>query len=205
MRITVMCAVPFKRIDGGPTCTDGRGGQIYHQATPGFFVKSTSRFSVGVAVSFLLEYAPGDIEVSHLEYVIGTARMSGEIIGTTRNDFVLNPYSPQSFKSTTEHLATYENIPLSIECSSDDFGLIELSWALKVDTHTDPIEVSQAVFVRIWTHPDIEDALSSEEYDAWQRKTLRTAKRSNESAVASLLNFISNPSAWYRKVSMRRS
>lgn len=174
MRITVMCAVPSRRLDGGPTCVDGRGGQIYHQATPGFFVKSTLNFSVGVAVSFLLEYGPDDVEVEHLEYVVGTARMFGEVIGTTRNDFALNPYAPELCKSNTKRLATYENIPLSIECSCGDFGLIELSWALKVDTHPDPVEVGQNVYVRSWTHPDVEDEMiSSEEYDAWLMKEIR--------------------------------
>ena len=90
-------------------------------------MKSASAFSIGVAVSFLLEYGPEDVEVTHLEYVIGTARMSGEVIGITRNDFVLNPFAPLSCKTSTKRLAAYENIPLSIECSCDDFGLIELS------------------------------------------------------------------------------
>ncbi len=204
MRITVMCAVPFKRLDGGPTSVDRRGGQIYHHATPGFFVKSASCFSVGVAVSFLLEYGPEEVEVSHLEYVVGTARMFGEVIGITRNDFVLNPYAPQSFKSNTGQLATYENIPLSIACSCDDFGLIELYWALKVDTRTDPVDVSQTVYLRSFTHPDGEIAISSEEYDAWQLRTLRTTKLSSKPAVASVLRFVSNPAAWHRERSVGR-
>ena len=170
MKTTIMCSVPFRRMDAGPTCVDRRGGQIYHHATPGFYVKSPSAFSIAVAVSFLLEYEPEDVEVSHLEYVIGTARMSGKVIGTTRNDFVLNPFAPQSWKANTKRLATYENIPLSIECSCDDFGLIELSWALKIDTQTNPVEVCQTVYVRSFTLYDGVDAISSEEYDAWQIK-----------------------------------
>ena len=96
--------------------------------------------------------------------------MSGKVIGTTRNDFVLNPFAPQSWKANTNRLATYENIPLSIECSCDDFGLIELSWALKIDTQTNPVEVCQTVYVRSFTLYDGVDAISSEEYDAWQIK-----------------------------------
>lgn len=68
--------------------------------------------------------------------------MFGQVIGTTRNDFVLNPHAPLACKSTTQRLATYENIPLHIECSCDDFGLIELTFALKVDTYADPVEAN---------------------------------------------------------------
>ncbi len=170
MKTTIMCSVPFRRMDHGPTCVDGRGGQIFHHATPGFYVKSASAFSIGVAVSFLLEYGPEDVEVTHLEYVIGTARMSGDVIGITRNDFVLNPFAPLSCKTNTKRLATYENIPLSIECSCDDFGIIELSWALKIDTHTNPVEVSQTVYVRSLSLHDGVDAISYKEYGAWQIK-----------------------------------
>ena len=175
MRITLMCAVPFARMDGGPRCADGRGGQIYHQATPCFFVESASRFSIGVAASFLLEYSAEDIEISHLDYVLVTARMSGKAIGSTQNDFLLNPYSPLSINSRDRRLATYENVPLSVACSSDEVGLIELSWALKVDMRPDPIEVSQTVWVRSVAQADVEYAISTEEFDAWQLNELKAS------------------------------
>lgn len=203
MKITVMCAVPFKRIDYAPECVDRRGGQIYHDALPGLYMKTPSSFAIGVALSFLLEYEPEDVEVSHLECVMGTAKMFGEVISKTQNDFVLNPCAPLGCKSTTQRLATYENIPLHIECSCDDFGLIELSWALKVDTYADPVEARQTVHVRSWTHPDVQDAISSEEYDAWQKDSLRTAKP-NKPAEPSLLGFMPGPTVWFRERYMRR-
>ncbi len=84
MKIRVMCAVPYRGgLDGGPQCVDGRGGQIYHNATPGFFVKDLSDYWVAVAVSFLLEYGPEEREVSHLAYVVGSAKMRGTIVGST--------------------------------------------------------------------------------------------------------------------------
>ena len=178
MRITVMCAVPCQKMDYAPVCVDRRGGQIFHGATPGFYVKSSSEFSIGVAVSFLLEYEPEDVEVLHLEYVVGTAKMFGHVIGTTRNDFVLNPYAPLSCTTNRRRLATYENIPLYIECSCNDYGLIETSWALKVNTRSDPVEVSQTVNVRSFTLLGGEDAISSKEYDAWQKK--ENVRRSKE-------------------------
>ena len=54
MKATLMCAVPTKRLDYGPSCRDGRGGQIYHHATPGFFVESSTQFSLCVAASKVL-------------------------------------------------------------------------------------------------------------------------------------------------------
>ncbi len=167
MKVTLMCAVPHLRMDYGPSCTDGRGGQIYHNATPGFIVKNPSSFCFGVAASFLLEYERDERQVSHLAYVAVTARLNGEVIGNTRNDFVLNPFAPRPVGSLTSRRATYENIPLSVECSARDVGLIELSMALKVDTYADPIDVIQTVYVRSLTLPDGDDRISPEEFDRW--------------------------------------
>lgn len=168
MKIRVMCAVPYRGgLDGGPQCVDGRGGQIYHNATPGFFVKDPSDYRIAVAVSFLLEYGPEEREVSHLAYVVGSANMRGTIIGSTRNDFVLNPFSPQTVETQPRRLATYENVPLQVRCSSQECGLTELSWALKVDGFNEPIEAVDKVYVRSLNQPNPEKFLSSNDYDRW--------------------------------------
>jgi hypothetical protein len=44
------------------------------------------------------------------------------------------------------------------------------SWALKIDTHTNPVGVSQTVYVRSLSLHDGVDAISSKEYGAWQIK-----------------------------------
>jgi hypothetical protein len=168
MKIRVMCAVPHRGVlDVGPQCVDGRGGQIYHNATPGFIVKNPSDFQVAVAVSFLLEYGPDEKEVSHLAYVVGSASMDGTIIGTTQNDFVLNPHAPTKVSSRSCRLATYENIPLEIRCSSNNDGLIELSWALKIDTFAEPVESCDSVHVRSWNSLDLAPPISSRAFDQW--------------------------------------
>jgi hypothetical protein len=171
MKIRVMCAVPFRKLASGPHCVDGSGGQIYHNATPAFFVKDPSNFSISVAVSFLLEYEPDEKEVSHLEYIIGSASMDGTLIGTYQNAFLLDPFAPEKVKSRSRHLATYENLPLNIiKCSSKECGLIELSWALKFDTMNEPVEALERVYVRSWDHPNTENFLSSTSYNQWQFK-----------------------------------
>ena len=106
MEAKLMCAVPTRRLDGGPSCIDGRGGQIYHHATPGFFLESSTQFSIGVAASVLLEYEPQDISVSHLAYVLVTAKMNGVSIGVTRNDIGLNPFPPEA-------VADFRDYPLN--------------------------------------------------------------------------------------------
>lgn len=180
MKIRVMCAVPFRSaLDSTPPCIDGRGGQIYNNATPGFSIRDPSDFWVAVAVSFLLEYEQDEREVSHLEYIVGTASLDGTIIGVSQNDFVLNPFAPLRISTRQGRVATYENVPLDIKCSSAECGLIELLWALKVDTVNEPVKVLDRVFVRNWINHDQEGILSSKAYDQWLNDRIRARLREN--------------------------
>ncbi len=65
---------------------------------------------------------------------------------------MLNPYSPQTVETQPRRLATYENVPLQVRCSGQEYGLTELSWALKVDGINEPIEALDKVYVGAWTN-----------------------------------------------------
>ena len=145
---------------------DGRGGQIYHHATPGYFVESRVQFSIGVAASVLLEYEPQDFSVSHLAYVVVTAKMNGVSIGVSKNVIELTPFHPQAVQSDVGTFATYENIPLDVQCSATEYGLIEISLAFKLDVAIEPIPIKQCVYIRIFTLSEYV-RISPEAYDAW--------------------------------------
>ncbi len=87
----------------------------YHHATPGFFLELPTQFSIGIAASILLEYEPQDPAVSHLAYVVVTAKMNGASIGVTKNTIELTPFPPTAVKSDVGNFATYENIPLDVQ------------------------------------------------------------------------------------------
>lgn len=92
--------------------------------------------------------------------------MNGVAIGLRENEFALTPYAPQVVKSDLGSFATYENITVDVQCSAPDFGLIEMSVALKLDVAPEAIPVEQLIYVRCFGLLN-DDRLSAKAYDAW--------------------------------------
>jgi len=76
-------------------------------------------------------------------------------------------YRTLLFLTFVGRFATYENIPVEVFCSAANFGLIELSLALKLDVSIEPILVDQAIYVRCFSLPKDDEPISAEAYNKW--------------------------------------
>lgn len=145
MRLTLMAAVPCKRFDFQPRCTDGRGGWVFSQFGADRYVAEPSKHGIKLGLAF---FAQPVVTGDYVEYTELTASMSDEVLGTDTTEWRI----PNTGGRHHEQVSVYEWIQ-AVDAPVTQSGLIRIQITAKLNSQDAPLVVDGCAYV----HTTVED------------------------------------------------